>query len=119
MLLDCLAVVDTIGYEVLLDRLASRIGLDGTTLDWARSYLSNRTKFVAISESQSSPGQFLSSGVPRGLVLGSIFFMLYTLPPGDIVRRYNMRFHDYADEIQLNFSFDTTDHVSKAPVLHC
>ena len=91
---------DTIDHEVLLTRLPSRISLCGAALDWARSHLTDRTQFVSVGDGQSLTGR-LSRGVSQGSVLGPIFFTIYTLPLGDIVWRYSMSFHLYADNTQL------------------
>ena len=77
VLLDLSAAFDTVDHQMLLDRLATRIGLGGVVLDWARSYLLSRTQFVSILDARSE-SQVLSSGVPQGSVLGPIFFTIYT-----------------------------------------
>ena len=76
-LLDLSAAFDTVDHATLLRRLSVTYGLDGAVLSWFRSYLSGRTQFVRCGSSRSASST-LSCGVPQGLVLGPILFLLYT-----------------------------------------
>ena len=48
-LLDLSVAFDTIGHNILCQRLEHHAGISGTPLNWFRSYLSNRTQTVTIN----------------------------------------------------------------------
>lgn len=105
LLLDLSAAFDTIDHQVLVDTLLHRMRIEGTALDWIRSYLYKRSQQVLIDDVGSEPCE-LQYGVPQGHVLGPALFCMYMSPLADILRNRNMMFHLYADDSQLYCRFD-------------
>ena len=110
-LLDLSAAFDTVIHEILLTRLANEIGLQGNVLKWISSYLSGRTTCVHIN-SMFPERLELKYGIPQGSIVGPQQFSIYTIPIGAILRKHNLLFHIYADDIQLYRCFDPKDHNS-------
>ena len=106
LLLDLSAAFDTVDHSILLSRLSSRFGIKGIVLAWLRSYLTSRKQFVNVNKCRSSQ-RFLERGVPQGSVLGPLLYPPYTSPLADIIKRYNLEYHFYADDTQLYVVFKT------------
>lgn len=104
LLLDDSSAFDTVNHSKLLDRLDVSFGVRGSALAWLRSYLTDRRTVVKIAEVTSDEIR-ITSGVPQGSVLGPILFIVYTSPIGDIIRKYKLSFHIYADDKSLYISF--------------
>ena len=64
VLLDLSAAFDTVDHTLLVPRLSTCFGFQGTVLKWLKSYLSSRKLFVKVGNSHSSP-RVLKCGVPE------------------------------------------------------
>ena len=107
-LLDLSAAFDTIDHSILIERLSSWFGLNGTVLSWIQSYLSPRSFKVKINGTESPVSQ-LFYGVPQGSVLGPLLFNLYTTPLSSVISQSTINHHLYADDTQLFNSFSPTN----------
>ena len=99
---------DTINHSILLQSLRNRYGITHSALKWCQSYLSERCQSISISDHYSQKLK-LTTVVPQGSVLSPLLFSLYAQPIGDIIRKYGLRFHHYADDLQLydHFKFSS------------
>ena len=81
--LDLKKAFDTISHIKLLNKLLE-LGMDGLTLDWFRSYLTERRQCVKLNNliSNTLP---ITYGVPQGSILGPILFSVYINDISDIV----------------------------------
>ena len=79
VLLDLSAAFDTIDHQILLDRLNIIFVLSGCVLDWFKSYLTNRTQCISVNNSLFDSAT-ISYRVPRGSILGSLLYTIYTTP---------------------------------------
>ncbi len=75
VILDLSTVFDTIGHNILFNRLENFVGISGSALAWLKSYLSDCHQFVAVNEEVSYRSQ-VQYGVPQGSALGPLLFTL-------------------------------------------
>ena len=105
LLLDLSAAFDTINHKLLLNKLKNMYGISGIALNWIKCYLSNRSFRVTVNR-QTSGECILEIGVPQGSILGPLLFILYTKDLENIVTKYGLSIHLYADDTQIYFAFD-------------
>ena len=98
VILDLSAAFDSIDQEQLLTLLELEYGIQDRALSWFKSYLKDRTYKIMV-ESESSEDIPLWCGVPQGSVLGPVMFTMYTAPLCRILRKHNVCYHKYADDI--------------------
>ena len=73
--LDIRKAFDTVNHNIMCKKL-EHYGFRGHSLNFLRSYLSDRTQYTDVNGSQSET-QEITHGVPQGSILGPLLFLLY------------------------------------------
>ena len=73
--LDLKKAFHAVDHEILLTKM-NRYGIQGTSLDWFKSYLTNRTQRCSVNDCLSD-FTTLKCGVPQGTILGPLLFLVY------------------------------------------
>ena len=96
ILIDLQKAFDTIDHDILLQNLYA-IGFSKHSVNWFRSYLTNRTFLVILGNVFSQPA-CVSSGVPQGSILGPLLFLIYI---NDMSQAVKCNLFLYADDTCL------------------
>ena len=75
VMLDLRKAFDLVNHTILLDKL-SIYGCSQQWMRWFSSYLSERKQFVLFKGKQSEQSE-ITTGVPRGSILGPLFFIVF------------------------------------------
>ena len=73
--LDLQKAFDTVNHTILLKKL-SHCGIRGVANKWSQSFLEDRKQFTNVQGSKSAEGP-IKYGIPQGLVLGPLLFILF------------------------------------------
>ena len=104
ILLDFSKAFDKVNHSKLLWKL-HQYGIRGNALAWICAFLGNRSQTVVIDgeESESVP---VTSGVPRGSVLGPILFLVYI---NDLPDELSSQFRLFADDTAVYLTIGDTE----------
>jgi hypothetical protein len=97
ILLDLSAALDTVDHDILLHRLNTSYGINGTAIQWFRSYLTGQSQYVRRVSVKSSIVQLVCR-VPQGSVLGPVLLVLFTVDLIRLIKRHSLHPHLYADD---------------------
>ena len=107
--LDFQKAFDTVNCKILLSRL-NYYGIRGIPHEFLHSYLNNRKQSTSINDIKSSI-LTLTHGVPQGLVLGPLLFLIYINDLNYGIRYSSM--HHFADDTNLLYSNSSLKLINK------
>jgi len=109
VLLDLQKAFDTVNHDILVLKLKA-LGVDEISLQWFRSYLSDRKQIVQINGDFSDPCN-VECGVPQGSILGPLLFLVYI---NDMEAVVNCKLMLYADDSALLVSGKSIPEIEEA-----
>ncbi len=97
--LDLTKAFDTVQHNILLDKLYL-YGVRGVANKWFDSYLSGRKQYVSVNGCDSEM-QSVTTGVPRGSVLGPLLFLIYINDIANAISNKNSQLVIFADDTNI------------------
>ena len=113
MFLNLKKAFDTVDHEILLIKM-NRCGIQGKTLDWFKSYLTNHTQRCSVNGCLSD-FTTLKCGVPQGTILGPLLFLIYINDLPDCLSFSTPRM--YADDTHITYA-DSDLHLIQSSLSH-
>jgi hypothetical protein len=107
VMLDLQKAFDTVNHDILCSKL-SVMGVE--SVEWFRSYLSDRNQVVDINNVTSSPLK-ITCGVPQGSILGPLLFLCYVNDMCTSIDK-ECKLMLYADDSAILFSHKNPDVIS-------
>ena len=92
---------DLVDHGILLAKLTSCVGLQGSSLNWFISYLNGIRIITSINNTLSSELP-LTHGVPQGSILGPILFLIFINDMPSCFEKCSV--HLYADDTVIYYS---------------
>jgi hypothetical protein len=100
---------DVCSHDILLMKL-SKMGINGTALDWFKSYLSDRTQVVDINGNTSRTRK-LKISVLQGSVLGPILFLCFINDLHSVTELLTLMFADDTFSLQSGDDLDELSNI--------
>ena len=104
---------DIVNHDIRLSKL-NHCGIRGVAFDWFKSYLIDRTQYVAMNN-QKSEIQTTKYGVIQGSVFGHSLFVIYI---NDLTRSIkNSKIHYFAGDANLLYAVVLSKRLTKQSTL--
>ena len=105
--LDLKKAFDTVDHTILISKLAVH-GIGGASIEWLKSYLSERNQKCFLNGSLSNRC-VLSCGIPQGTILGPLLFLLYINDLPNCLSHSQPRI--YADDTHLTLAGNSANSI--------